>query len=84
MRRKGDCARSFGLRRGQESQGSQAAHSGRQLLMAVLTSIAIRIAYRKLISAAALVLVNIMYLFQCAFILFIKLRGERTPTVCCS
>jgi MtN3 and saliva related transmembrane protein len=46
-------------------------------LVAAMASMLIWVGYGSLISAPALVLVNILCFFQCAYILFIKVRGER-------
>jgi MtN3 and saliva related transmembrane protein len=46
-------------------------------LVTAMTSMLVWIGYGSLISAPALVLVNVLCLLQCAYILFIKLQGER-------
>jgi MtN3 and saliva related transmembrane protein len=46
-------------------------------LVAAMASMMIWVGYGCLISAPALVLVNILCFLQCAYILFIKLRSER-------
>jgi MtN3 and saliva related transmembrane protein len=47
-------------------------------LVAALLAMAIWICYGSLINAPAIVLVNILCSLQCAYILFVKLRSERT------
>ncbi len=46
-------------------------------LVAAMASMLIWVGYGSLISAPALVLVNILCFFQCAYILFIKVHSER-------
>jgi MtN3 and saliva related transmembrane protein len=46
-------------------------------LIVALGAMVIWIIYGSLIDAAAIILVNILSLFQCAFILVIKLQNER-------
>lgn len=46
-------------------------------LVAALVSMVVWIGYGSLINAPALVLVNVLCFFQCAYILFIKVHSER-------
>lgn len=46
-------------------------------LVAALISMVVWIGYGSLINAPALVLVNVLCFFQCAYILFVKLQSER-------
>jgi MtN3 and saliva related transmembrane protein len=46
-------------------------------LVVALVAMGIWIAYGSLISAPAIVLVNVLSVFQCASILFVKLQNER-------
>ncbi len=46
-------------------------------LIAAMASMMVWVGYGGLINAPALVAVNIICFFQCAYILFIKLRSER-------
>jgi MtN3 and saliva related transmembrane protein len=46
-------------------------------LMVALAAMAIWIAYGSLISAPAIVLVNVLSAFQCGSILFVKLQNQR-------
>jgi MtN3 and saliva related transmembrane protein len=46
-------------------------------LVAAMASMMVWVGYGSLINAPALVLVNILCFFQCAYILFIKLHSER-------
>ena len=48
-------------------------------LVAAMASMMIWVGYGGLINAPALVVVNILCFFQCAYILFIKLRSEHGP-----
>jgi MtN3 and saliva related transmembrane protein len=46
-------------------------------LVAALASMLVWIGYGSLIDAPALVLVNVLCFFQCAYILFVKIQSER-------
>ena len=46
-------------------------------LIAAMASMMVWVGYGSLINAPALVLVNILCFFQCAYILFVKLHSER-------
>ena len=50
-------------------------------LVAALMSMLIWVAYGILISAPAVVLVNVLCFFQCTYILFIKMLNQRAPIV---
>jgi MtN3 and saliva related transmembrane protein len=50
-------------------------------LVAAMTSMVVWIGYGSLINAPALVLVNVLCFFQCAYILVIKLQSERVSVV---